>query len=281
MTRHPLRRAAGVLPVAVLLFVCPGVSGQDADPAATLVARAGRYVREWEQRFTGIVGEEQQTQRIVKATGATKKQRNLVSDILIVKVGDGPVFFRDVIVVDGKAVRGRQERLRKLFLGTSRDPMKQAHAIFAESRRYDLRQVRLPVTFMSPLRVLKPGTSDRFQFAATDEGVSFDEVGSPSLAYTLNRGVRRDLLQHGRLSIDAASGAPRFAHLMAVNALIESSVEVRYVEDARLGLFVPTQVLERHRRPARPEDDQLDISSDYSNFRRFEVIVEERLALPK
>src|SRR5690349_16981061 len=90
------------------------VQTQGADPPP-VVARVADYVRDYEQRFTGIVGEERQTQRIVKASGATSKQRTLVSDFVLVRIGDRTSFFRDLATVDGKAVRDRQARLQKLF----------------------------------------------------------------------------------------------------------------------------------------------------------------------
>lgn len=270
--------------MVVLLLIGSGVRGQDADPAATLVARAGRYVREYEQRFSGMVGEEHQTQRLVKAAGTTTKQRDLISDILFVKAGDLTLVFRDVSIVDGKPVRNRQERLQQLFLGTPRGAVKQAQAIVAEGARYDIPFPRFRVLsgLMLPLVIVKPGTSERFRFASTDDGVTLDEVRYPTLfRYYRMRSAAVDMPLHGRLSIDAASGELRSASLVAVNAESEGSVEVRYVNDAKIGLLVPAQMRERYRRPAKPKDDHLEVSSDYSNFRRFEVTIEEQVEMPK
>ena len=280
MTPHRRHRAlALVLP----LLAAAGVRGQETDPVASVVARAGRYVREYEQRFSGIVGEEQQIQRLVKQKGDTAKQRTLVSDILFVKAGDRTLVFRDVIAVDGKPVRDRQERLRDLFLGRSRDAVKQAQAIVAESARFDLDFPRFRTLngLLLPLAIVKPEMSARFRFAANTDGLTFQETRTPSLLRYRRNSAVRDMPLRGGLTIDAASGRLRAASLVAGNADVEGSVDVRYVEDVKVDLFVPAQMRETYRRPAKPKDDHLEVVSDYSNFRRFDVTVEMSIDLPE
>lgn len=279
MTPRYIRLALTLL-IAVLMGY--GVRGQSADPAAALVAMAGRYVLDYEQRFTGIVGEVHETQRLVKANGATSKQRMLTADIVVVKVGDRTLTFRDVMAVDGKAVGNREARLQKLFLGSSRDPLSQARAIVEESRRYDLTFPRLSSPLLVPLAIVKPAARERFRFASADAGVTVEEVGSPTLYRYREKGMRTmlDMPLRGRLTIDAASGAIRSATLTESSALFVGSVEVRYTSDPVLGLLVPVQLIETYRRPAKPKDEHLEVSSEYSNFRRFEVKVEEQIALP-
>jgi hypothetical protein len=275
------RRLALALLIASL--VSYEVRGQSADPAGPLVAMAGRYVLDYEQRFTGIVGEEHETQRLIKPNGATSKQRTLVADIVVVKIGDRTLTFRDVIAVDGKAVGNREQRLQKLFLGGSRDPVSQARAIVNESRRHDLSFPRLSSPLLVPLAIVKEGSRDRFRFASAEDGVTLEEIGSPTLYRYQEKGSRimRDVPLRGRLTIDAPSGAIRFATLTESSAVFEGSVEIRYTSEPVLGLLVPVRLVETYRRPARPKDDHLEVSSDYSNFRRFEVKVEEQIELPK
>jgi hypothetical protein len=279
MTPHQRCRALAV----VLLLASAGVQGQETDPVASIVARAGRYVREYEQRFSGIVGEEQQIQRLVKQKGDTAKQRTLVSDVLFVKAGDRTLVFRDVIAVDGKPVRDRQERLRELFLGRSRDAVKQAQAIVAEGARFDLDFPRFRTLngLLLPLAIVKPEMSERFRFAASTEGLTFEESRSPSLLRYRRNSAILDMPLRGRLTIDAASGRLRAANLVAGNADVEGSVDVRYTEDVKVDLFVPAQVRETYRRPSKPKDDHLEVVSDYSNFRRFDVTVEISVDLPE
>ena len=70
-------------------------------------------------------------------------------------------------------------------------------------------------------------------------------------------------------------------HLPAIaDAYREGSVDVDYVEDEKLGLFVPVRMRETYQRPSSPKSDRLDVLSEYSNFRRFDVSVTEQIALP-
>ena len=275
-------------PAVVLLLtsvVSVGARGQDADPAASLVARAAAYVREYEQRFTGIVAEEHQTQRVVRVDGSSAKQRSLVSDVMLVQVNSyGTRVFRDVIAVDGKPVRGRDERLKKLFLRPSPKVFDQLRAIRKESTRYDIgsRFLELAGALTLPLVIVKPAASVRFRFEPTGGGVAFNEVTSPTMWRSRQGfGGLQDMPIRGRMRIDAATGALHSASLAVVNADREGSVDVDYVEDEKLGLFVPVRMRETYRQPSSPKSDRLEVLSEYSNFRRFDVSVTEQIAPPQ
>jgi len=56
---------------------------------------------------------------------------------------------------------------------------------------------------------------------------------------------------------------------------------VRYGEHPTLGLLVPQEMRETYRHPRKPKEDHLEIASTYTNYRRFEVKVEEQIALPQ
>ena len=56
------------------------------------------------------------------------------------------------------------------------------------------------------------------------------------------------------------------------------TVDVRYAEDAATGLLVPVESREDYRTP--DSKDRLEVSSTYSNFRRFQVTVDERVDVP-
>jgi hypothetical protein len=269
--------------VALLVALCPAaphVLAQD-DAAAALVARAGRYVLEYERQFTGLVGEEHQTQRLVKPNGTVSKTRSLVSDILLVESGGRMSFFRDVIEVDGKAVRNRDERLRTLFASQSRGAVEQARAIIAEGARFDLAFPHLRGILILPLLIVKAPISERFRFGAADSGVTFEEIKTPDLVtYHEGRRVWSAPLT-GRMAIDE-DGRLRSATLAwAAEDLFAGTMDVRYEEDEASHLLVPAELKEAYRRPARPKDDHLEIVSTYSNYRRFEVQVDEQIERPQ
>lgn len=206
-----------------------------------------------------------------------------VADLLLVKVGDKTMSFRDVAAVDGKTVRDRQERLRKLFLDdtVSRTAMRQARAIADESSRYNIGFSRSLEALMIPLEILQPQSASGFQFASAAEGLTFQEFRSPSLVRYRNGGRVQDMFLHGRFTVDVDSGRVRGASLIATNTAFETTFDIRYVEDATVSLLLPAEMHEGYRHAEKPGDDQLDVSSSYSNFRRFHVNVDERFEEPK
>lgn len=225
--------------VGLVLFVGSATRAQETDGAAALVAKAGAYVEEYTKQFSALVGEERQTQRIVRADGSIKKQRDLVSDVLLVEVGEATLPFRDVIMVDGKAVRNRQERLRKLFIEAPKTALKQGQAIAKESSRYNIGFGRSLEGLMFPLAIVHSGLASGFRFAPTTEGVSFEEFRSPSSIGQMTRSGRRDMFLKGRLGIDPERGRLLSGSLVADNGELEITIEVRYREDATLHLLVP------------------------------------------
>lgn len=276
-----MRRTRVGASLLVIRLLAATVGAQDADPVSALVARAGRYVQEYEKQFSAVVCQEQQTQRIVRSDGSEKKRRALVSDLLLVKAGDRTIGFRDVISVDGKAVRDREERLRKLFIDEPRTAMRQARVIAEESARYNIGFERTIDALMVPLEILQPRSAPGFRFEAFDDGLAFEEFQSPSLIRYRTGGGVHDMLLRGRFVLDRDNGQMRSASLRAGNATFETTFDVRYVEDPALGLLVPAAMQERYNRTGKPKEDHLEVSSSYSNFRRFQVIVDERIDGPK
>ena len=133
--------AAGATGMALLCVSAP-LSGQqtDRDP---LLAIAASYVRDYTKSMANVVCEEHQTQRVLKHDGTVKKTRTLTSDVALVDTGGGHAFslvvFRDVIAVDGKPVRNREERLRKLLLSDRKQQSyEQAVRITNEGARYNI-----------------------------------------------------------------------------------------------------------------------------------------------
>jgi hypothetical protein len=268
--------------MAGLVLVAGGTAqAQEADGVAALVAKAGAYVEEYEKRFSAIVGEERQTQRIVRANGSIKQQRELMSDLLLVRVGDNTLQFRDVIMVDGKAIRNRQDRLRKLFLEARKAAVKQAQAIAKESSRYNIGFRRGLEGLMIPLVIVRPTVASGFRFAPTPDGVSFKEFRSPSIIGFIAGSTRRDLFLQGTLRIDPEPGRLLGGSLVANNDEFEITIDVRYAEDAALRLLVPVELQERYRKTKHPKDDRLEVTAVYGKFRQFQVAVDQSIDLPK
>jgi hypothetical protein len=254
------------LPAALALLTLDAGSRGHAQAAGVqdLVCRASQYVEAYERQLSAVICEERQTQRVVKRDGTTGKKRELVSNLLMVKTGDLTQTFRDVIAVDAKPVRDRQERLRKLFLGTPRGRLKQARAIANESARCNIRFDRGMDTLMLPLVILHAKRATGFRFARTADGLSFEEFRSPALLKSRIRGEVRDMFLRGGLTIESDTGRLSGARLVAENPQFVVTVDVRYAEDAVSGLLVPVELREDYRTPV--EKDRLEVSATYSNF---------------
>jgi hypothetical protein len=125
--------------------------------------------------------------------------------------------------------------------------------------------------------------SSGFRFALSGASLTFEEFRSPSFLGVRRGGIRMDLMAGGSFAIDPDSGRVLAAELTAAGPPGASSVSlaVRYAEDPVLKRMVPVDVQERYWWPDKPKDDHLEVSSTYSNFRRFQVTVDEQIKAPK
>ena len=263
--------------VVISLVAMPFGPRAQTNPPAALVARAAAYVDGYEAKFSAVVCEEQQTQKVINANGSIQKHRELVSDLLLVKTGRGTHVFRDVIRVDGKPVRDRPERLRKLFLGGSRNPVQQAGAISKESSRYNIGFRRGVESLLMPLEILHAEHASGFHFQAAPAGLAFDEFRQPAMVGYVDGKTRHDMFLHGTLDVDAG-GTITGGSLSAEHPLFLLTVTMKYAEDGATGLLVPTESHEHYQTPK--SRDRLDVDSTYANFRRFQVTTSETVAPP-
>ncbi len=179
---------------------------QDATSAA-MVERASRYVEDYERAFAAIVSEERQVQRLVRPDGRVRRTRVLRSDFLLVKTGpQWAHVFRDVIEVDGKPVRNREDRLRKLFLEKPGSALQQAQAINKESARYNIGVSRTGNSPLLPLLFLHPRESARSRFTLAGNSLTFEELRTPTVVRTKRRRATYDLPARGSFVIEPATG---------------------------------------------------------------------------
>src|SRR5207302_1126007 len=133
-----------------------------------VLSRMTRYVADYETRLSPVVAEEHYEQYIEipqQLSGSSTEvvppgrpgigptRRTLVSDFLMIRLhGDADwLGFRDVLTVDGTAVRDRKERLVQLFTSSSSEAIDQARAISKESARFNIGVSR---TINSPTQAL-------------------------------------------------------------------------------------------------------------------------------
>ncbi len=261
------------------LFValaCAGVL-QAREPSLKIVlARAGDYVSSYHLAMTTVIAEERYAQTLVTRTadGAeATSTRTLVSDFVIVTTeGDQPwMAFRDVLEVDGKPVRDRDNRMERLF--ASGADIDRALAVNRESARYNLGTiVRTINTPTVALDFLLPDAQRRFSFHrvanranAADGGtweITFSERDHPTIIKTPGG---RNVVARGSFVIDPLDGrvARTTLNLMGMRA----TISVDYAIEPHLHVAVPVKMIESYQMP----QETLEAVAVYSNYRRFET----------
>ena len=271
--------------VLVISFALAGASlavAQSPNAAtASAVAAATKYVENYLKEFSLLVCEERQVQTMVRPNGKVAKTRRLVSDLAFIRIGNSWLHqvFRDVISVDGKLIRNRDDRLKKLFLEGPKTTLEQARAIARESNRYNLGVNRIGVSPLLPLAVLHSQRVGRFNFSLSGRTLTFDERLKPTDPGFTDGGRRGDLTQHGSVVLDPETGAIETVTQLSrtVDGQAGLSFVVSYVDDPKVKLLVPSTMTERYLDPARPKEDHLEVTSTFSSFRRFQVIVDEKI----
>ena len=254
-----------------------------------LVARAAGYVAGYQREYSMLVAEETYNQ-------TSKGQRQQIrSDLLLVRPEgvNGWVSFRDVFEVNGWTVRDRDDRLRRLFLDSSKEAQAQLMAIKSESARYNIgpidRNINVP---LFALEILEYKNLGRFSFklgGTRDVGgvvstrIDYEEIGRPTL---VGYNHTQDIGARGWFLIDPASGAVTGSRMQFTLPDDGSNIElvVKYGRDATLGLWVPvemTEVFSRNPNFTGGSAVTIDARATYSKFRRFQVKAETEIKLVK
>ncbi len=279
------------------------VRGQEPS-LGTVLQRATQYATDFRRQFAGIVAEEIYVQD-VGVTSRTKPavtHRELKSDLLLVRAEDtgGYVEFRDVVEVDGRAVRDRQERLTNLFLNP-RGSKGQLRKIIEESARYNIGKVLRTVnTPTLALTFLDLANQSRFTFSiAADRSPSLakrkdkrSDISSPTFSVstellvveyresqpkTIIRSPEgRDRPARGRFWLDPATGRLLMSELIASDFAVRATINVSYQSEPLLGFSVPVEMRERY----DAQNLVITGTATYRRFRRFDVQVEESTSRP-
>jgi hypothetical protein len=275
-----------------------------AAPALPLVlSKAANYVELYASHLSGLVMEESYVQDVQQInrfgyrtnTRGGVSHRMLKSDLLLVRPqgSDAWMQFRDVFEVDGKALRDRNDRLEKLFLQPSKSTAAQAEKIVRESARYNIgdieRTINLPLLAMTVLdREIQPN----FQFRKPDTGedlklpksaafadrpgavmVEFNETTVRTMITTPQG---KNLRAHGRFWFAMPDAEVLMTELGVEDYTLSATVHVAY--DRRPGLTVPVPVEMHELYVNRLNSSKVEGTATYSNFRQFNVKVDEQIA---
>ena len=225
-----------------------------------------------------MVAEERYEQEIT----SPRRKRVLVSDFLLVKARADDLWeaFRDVAEVDGRPVRDREDRLTKLFLEPSSDPLRRATEIREAGARHNLIDIG---TLSNPLLVvafLQRQYVDRFRFSLAGlekklgpdvRTVRFVEFRRPTL---LKLNANADVFSSGLMWIEEGTGRVVKTELQFGRQPTGVRVTTLYKLDEDLGINVPTMMEEWY--PDR-NGGEFRGKASYGKFRRFEVKTEETI----
>ena len=292
----------------LLATAAPARADQNQAPAPPVeptidivLARAAAYVTKYEEEFAGVVAEERYEQasrqggrfdQFGSIRHDTEKRRVFRSDLLLVRPEGAETWiqFRDVFEVDGKMVRDRNDRLAKLFLEPNAATAKQIERIKNESARYNVgpivRNFNVPVMV---LRILKKENQFRFLYnhseaddAQRSDGawaVDYREIGSPTMIIDKTKGAEQNLPMEGRIWIDPDTGRVLGSIMRAQSQIMRGAIEVTYDLEPTLGFLVPRKMHEEYR--MYTDGSGVIADATYSNFRRFQVKVDEQMAPTK
>jgi hypothetical protein len=266
-----------------------------------LVARAGRYVVDYGEKMSLLVGVERYSQSLRGAAAGQPKTRALVSEFALVRVADDWVGFRDVFEVDGVGVADRRDRLLTLLINRPADGLLEGRRIANESARYNLGALQR--NFNTPtmaLFFLHPKNQERFRYTKAGEDtidgihvwiVKYRETGVPTIVRTTTGGA---VPASGMFWIDPTSGRV-FRTLMELHAAVEqagatdrsgerrelrqtaASITVSYKMDGRFGVPLPSEmresyeVLPAHRAASQETPTTITCVATYGDFRTFET----------
>ena len=268
----------GLLVTGVAFAALCGAALDAQSPSVKeLIPRATAYAHQFVDRFTNVVAEERYEQAIT----SPRRKRVLVSDFLLVKPLGDELWsaFRDVAEVDGKPVRGREDRLMKLFLEPSSNTLRRAAEIREAGARYNLADIG---TLNNPLLViafLQRQYVDRFRFngAGLDKKlgpdvrtVRFVEFVRPTV---LRLNANGDLFSSGLMWIEEGTGRVVKTELQLGRSL---RITTLFTFDEALGINVPVVMEDRY--PDRT--GEFVGKAKYGKFRRFEVKTEETVEKP-
>ena len=276
------------LMAAAASLLLPAVAFTAAeDELAELLFRANQYVVEYQKQLSGLVAQEEYTQRIVRENGEIRRSRELKSDYLLVTVpGDGTWRgFRDVYEVDGQGVRDRADRLLDLFVHPTGSAHRQAQNITAESARYNIGQIwrnfNLPTM---ALLFLDPINQHRFHFelagrdaieGAETDVVHFTEHSRPTFIQVPAgaRSMTLDIFSRGRFWISPPTGRVVKSELVTggENLGVLATVTVTYAPEDAVKLWVPVVMDEKYADPRNPRADVITGLARYSHYRAFAV----------
>jgi hypothetical protein len=255
-----------------------------AQSAPDAIGAVRAFAAQYQREAPSLVAHEEYVQNATFGTRSGRQQIT-TAELVMVKLpaGAGWTWFRDVLTVDKRQVRDREQRLLKLLQSPEPDALDQARKIAQESARFNLGSITRTMNVPNmALEYLEPRQGDRIRFEQlrndTIDGrpvvvLRFSESAGPSI---IRSAVGRDLLARGRVWAEPGSGAIVRTELLLEDRLSNGTCTVDYGVDPRLGIRVPLKMTERY----RVTGEAIDAVARYSDFRSFAVSTTEKVGKP-
>jgi hypothetical protein len=287
------------VPIVGALCAATGLA-QPVEPALPdVLRRTVAYVERFHTEFASIIADEQYEQEVFRSRVAMPdtyglraplRRRSLLSEFVLVFVPTARAWlgFRDVIRVDGKPVKDRNERLARLLIRRQQHTEAELKTIADESARFNIGDIQRNTN--QPLLVLlffDASHQRRFTFERGGDrridgvntwAIRYLEQVSPTIIRTADE---RSLYSEGTAWIDPATGRILRTHHQVEDreADLRTTMEVRFRSDPRFGVDVPVEMTEEYAHIVPRLGVYTRCRARYSNFRRFEV--ESKLIVPK
>ena len=268
----------------------------------SLIRSAGLRVNEYRDKFKDLTADEEQETEEYDADGKLKRQRRVVSDLIIYQSQLDPSSmseYRNVRSVDGRAVSKREERLVNLFgrLAKADSVKKELERINRESQRYNLNYGVNGYTLNEGLLLsenlrpsLKFTSAGREQINGRDVIVlQYQQVAyHPQLEFKLSslpKELKGSETRHrGRLWLDAETAQlwreereVTLQHPSLSRPLLLMRFEFEYVASS-FGILTPHRIVFSTYNNGRTGADKMPelrlggkVTFKYSGFRRFDI----------
>lgn len=268
--------------LGVLAVLAVVAAAQPVPSVKDVMRRVAAYVDAYGARASVVVATEEYTQEARTGGTADPEHRSILADFAIVRIDALREWqgFRDVVEVDGKPLRDREDRLVSL-LTDGRGSLNEARRLSDESARFNVGAIHR--NFNVPTAVLFFFTADnldRFKFAAkgVDRGIweiEFRETSRPTLIRTP---AGRSIPSRGRLWVNPSNGTVVRTRL-EIDGFADGGrhgvgrVEVTYQQVGPLDMWLPASMEESFESKRGPFRDRISGRAVYSNYRRFTTTV--------
>jgi len=278
------RRTVRALPL-LLIAAMPGAGAPAAAQSAPdAIASVRAFAQQYQREAPSLVAFEEYVQDATDRRGIAEHQVTTAELVMVRLQGAASwVTFRDVLTVNKRPVRDREERLLKLLQSPEPNALTQARKIAQESARFNLGRITRTMNVPDmALEYLQPGHGARIRFETlrneTIEGrpvvvLRFSELAGPSIVRNM---AGADLLARGRVWAEPDSGAIVRTELLVEDRVSKGTCTVEFRIDPRLGIRVPIKMTERYGMTG----ETIDAVARYSDFRRFTVSTDEKLTKP-